>query len=39
MREGARPEAKGHLERFLTLTPNDPDVGTARDALRYLREH
>ena len=39
MREGAKPEAKSHLERFLALAPNDPDVATARDALKYMREH
>jgi Tfp pilus assembly protein PilF len=39
MREGAKQAAKSHLERFLELTPNDPDAATARDALRYLREH
>jgi Tfp pilus assembly protein PilF len=39
MREGAKQEAKSHLERFLELAPNDPDAGTARDALRYMREH
>jgi tetratricopeptide (TPR) repeat protein len=39
MREGAKAGAKSHLERFLELAPNDPDAGTARDALKYLREH
>jgi Tfp pilus assembly protein PilF len=39
MREGAEQEAKSHLERFLALSPNDPDVATARDALKYLKEH
>ena len=39
MREGAKLAAKSHLERFLALAPNDPDVGTARNALKYLREH
>jgi Tfp pilus assembly protein PilF len=39
MREGAKAEARSHLERFLALAPNDPDVGTAREALKYLREH
>jgi Tfp pilus assembly protein PilF len=37
MREGAKPEAKSHLERFLELAPNDPDVATAKDALRYVK--
>ena len=37
MREGAKQGAKGHLERFLELAPDDPDAAIARDALRYLR--
>ena len=37
MREGAKQEAKSHLERFLELAPNDPDVATARDALKYVK--
>lgn len=37
MREGAKTEAKSHLERFLELAPDDPNAATARDALRYLR--
>ena len=37
MREGAKAEARGHLERFLELAPNDPDAGTAKDALKYLK--
>jgi len=37
MREGAKQEAKSHLERFLELAPGDPDAATAKDALRYLR--
>jgi Tfp pilus assembly protein PilF len=39
MKEGAKAEAKSHLERFLALAPNDPNAGTAKDALKYLREH
>jgi len=39
MREGAKPEAKSHLERFLALAPDDPDVSTAKSALQYLKEH
>ncbi len=38
MREGAKPEAKSHLERFLALAPDDPDAATARNALKYLKE-
>ncbi len=38
MREGSKAEARSHLERFLALSPNDPDVATARDALKYLKE-
>jgi tetratricopeptide (TPR) repeat protein len=38
MREGAKKEAKSHLERFLELAPDDPDAATASDALRYLRK-
>ncbi len=37
MREGVKPEAKSHLERFLSLAPDDPDAGTAREALRYMK--
>jgi Tfp pilus assembly protein PilF len=38
MREGAKQESARHLERFLELAPNDPDAGTARDALRFLKQ-
>ena len=37
MREGAKEEARSHLERFLELAPNDPDAATAKDALKYLK--
>ncbi len=37
MREGARQEARSHLERFLELAPDDPDAATAKDALTYLK--
>jgi Tfp pilus assembly protein PilF len=37
MREGAKVDARRHLERFLQLAPDDPDAGTARDALNYLK--
>ncbi len=37
MREGAKQEARSHLERFLELAPGDPDAATARDALKYTR--
>lgn len=36
-REGAKQEAKRHLQRFLELAPNDPDAATARGALEYLK--
>jgi Tfp pilus assembly protein PilF len=39
MREGAKAEAQSHLERFLALAPADRDAGTARDALKYMKEH
>jgi Tfp pilus assembly protein PilF len=38
MREGATAEARSHFERFLELAPNDPDAGTATDALEYLKK-
>ena len=38
MREGAKQEATRHLERFLQLAPSDPDAGTARDAIRFLKQ-
>jgi len=38
MREGMKQEAKRHLQRFLELTPNDPDAATARDALRFMAQ-
>jgi Tfp pilus assembly protein PilF len=34
--EGATTEARGHLERFLQLAPNDPEAHSARDMLKYL---
>ena len=37
MREGAKQEARTHLERFLQLAPGDPDTATAREALTHLR--
>jgi Tfp pilus assembly protein PilF len=37
MREGAKPDARSHLKRFLELTPDDPDAATAREALAQLR--
>jgi Tfp pilus assembly protein PilF len=39
MREGAKAEAQSHLERFLALAPADRDAGTAREALKYMKEH
>jgi Tfp pilus assembly protein PilF len=38
MREGAKNEAKSHLERFLSLAPDDPDAGTAAEVLEILRK-
>jgi Tfp pilus assembly protein PilF len=37
MREGAKEEARSHLERYLALAPNDPDAATARNALKYVK--
>jgi len=34
--EGATAEARSHLERFLTLAPNSPEAGTAREILKQL---
>jgi tetratricopeptide (TPR) repeat protein len=39
MREGSKADAQKHLERFLALAPNDPDAGTAREALKYMKAH
>lgn len=36
VREGARKEARSHLERFIRLAPNDPDAATAKGLLSYL---
>jgi len=38
MREGAKKEAKSHLERFLQLAPDDPEAATAEGILGYLRK-
>jgi tetratricopeptide (TPR) repeat protein len=37
MREGAKQEARMHLQRFLELAPNDPDTATAKEALTHLK--
>jgi tetratricopeptide (TPR) repeat protein len=37
MREGAKEQAKSHLERFLQLAPADPEAATARGVLSYLK--
>jgi Tfp pilus assembly protein PilF len=34
--EGATADARNHLERFLTLAPNSPEAGTARELLKQL---
>ena len=39
MREGDKAGAQSHLERFLALAPNDPDAGTAKEALKYMKAH
>ena len=36
--EGANEEAQHHLQRFLELTPDDPDAATASDLVAYLSE-
>jgi Tfp pilus assembly protein PilF len=38
MREGAKQESRRHLERFLELAPADPDAGSAKDALIFLKQ-
>jgi Tfp pilus assembly protein PilF len=39
MKQGSKPEANRELERFMALAPADPDVATARDALKYMKAH
>jgi Flp pilus assembly protein TadD len=34
--QGAKAEARSHLERFLQLAPNDPEANAAREMLKYL---
>lgn len=34
----SREQAKRHLERFLQLSPNDPDAATAEGILSYLKK-
>ena len=34
--QGAKAEARSHLERFLQLAPNDPEAPAAREMLKYL---
>jgi Tfp pilus assembly protein PilF len=36
VREKATKDARSHLERFVRLAPNDPDVETAKGLLSYL---
>jgi tetratricopeptide (TPR) repeat protein len=35
--QGDAPEARRHLERFLQLAPGDPESGSAREMLTYLK--
>lgn len=35
-REGAREQARTHLQRFLRLSPGDPDAATAKGLLDFL---
>ncbi|MEW6338001.1 MAG: tetratricopeptide repeat protein [Acidobacteriota bacterium] len=35
--QGAGTEARQYLERFLQIAPNDPESGSAREMLKYLR--
>jgi tetratricopeptide (TPR) repeat protein len=35
--DGKKEKAKEQLHAFLQLTPNDPDAGTAKDMLAYLK--
>jgi tetratricopeptide (TPR) repeat protein len=37
MREGAKAQARTHFQRFIDLAPSDPDVASARDALRLMQ--
>jgi Tfp pilus assembly protein PilF len=34
--QGAKDEARSHLERFLQLAPTDPEADAAREMLKYL---
>jgi tetratricopeptide (TPR) repeat protein len=36
VRDDAKSEARAHLQRFLRLTPNDPDAGTAKGLIAFL---
>lgn len=37
LNQGKEAEAKLHLQRFLELSPEDPDAATAREMLAYLK--
>lgn len=34
--QGASPEARRHLQRFVELAPNDPEADSAREMLKHL---
>jgi len=36
--QGATPDAKAHVQRFLDLAPNDPEANSAREMLKYLNK-
>ena len=36
--EDNKAKAKEHFEKFLQLTPNDPDAGTAQEMLKYVSQ-
>ena len=36
--EDNKPKAKEHFEKFLSLAPDDPDAGTAKELLKYVSQ-